>query len=398
MKILSFLNVSNLQRITCDSGYNFQRLVAHEFVRYGHTFIFASPISIEGLPRTHYRHIPLSLGRHKYEVRFAFPWTKIEKVISIEEPDIIWVNQPELAPAFRALLNAIGSSASLITYLHYFPYEICSDRGNLIVDSALNLYNDLLLVPLAFLNGVIASDLILVHSSFAYDLLVKGLQAFSLNLSKSSNVAIAPPPLDPLLIPSSSIEFQDRTFIIYNHRLYAQYGTQRFIEYLEQGVYIENHKILIMDVLGERSKERRDLDPSVEKFRTALKLMPNVRLDKGGDNRNYYRDILSEAKFGVAPFRSSCPWSMSVIDCLAAGIPVLAKKQAFFSELIPPECLHDGSYEEFCFVWKRLACDKLFWRDCSDAARDMVTHLTPENVATHLCKLFNEAKSLKKLF
>lgn len=97
MKILSFLNVSNLQRITCDSGYNFQRLVAYEFVRAGHKFVFVSPVSIDGLPNSHYKHISLSFGRHKYEVRFAFPWSEIEKAISTEEPDIVWLNQPELA-------------------------------------------------------------------------------------------------------------------------------------------------------------------------------------------------------------------------------------------------------------------------------------------------------------
>lgn len=396
MKILSFLNVSNLQRITCDSGYNFQRLVAYEFVRAGHKFVFVSPVSIDGLPNSHYKHISLSFGRHKYEVRFAFPWSEIEKAISTEEPDIVWLNQPELAPAFRALLNAINSPASLITYLHYFPYEICENTSNLLTDPSLNINNNSLLIPLAFFNGVIASDLILLHSSFAYSLLVKGLKNFSLVLPESLNIAIAPPPFDPFLIPSKTVSFEDRKSIIYNHRLYTQYGTQTFIDYLKRGLYVDNHTVLVMDILGERSRERRILDPSVEKFRAAFKSMPKIKLDQNGDNRNYYKDILSQAKFGVAPFRPSCPWSMSVIDCLAAGLPVIAKKQAFFPEIIPPECLHNGSYEELYFIWERLARDELFWQDCSDAGRNMVAHLTPENVTTHLCKLFNEIKSFGK--
>lgn len=395
MKILSFLNVSNLQRITCDSGFNFQRLVAHEFIRAGHKFTFASPVPIAGLQHSHYRYILLSFGQHKYEVRFTFPWRRIEEAILLEEPDIIWVNQPELAPAFRALLSSIRSSASLITYLHYFPYEICA-QGNLTFDPSLDLHEHSLSIPLAFLNGVVSSDLVLVHSTFAYKLLLKGLQSFSLTLARGSSVAVVPPPFDPSLIPDSTTRFQDRTSIVYNHRLYTQYGTQTIIDYLKRGVYTNNHNIVVMDILGQRSPERKKLDPSVEQFRADLKLIPSVVFDEGGDDRNYYKHVLARTKFGVAPFRSCCPWSMSVIDCLAAGLPVLAENQAFFSEVVPQECLHDGSYEQFSFIWRKLACDKIFWRSCSDAGRNMIAHLTPENVTAHLCNLFNNARNMKR--
>lgn len=392
MKILSFLNVSNLERISCDSGYNFQRLVIPEFVRAGHKFIFASPVPIEELANTEYKHIPIFLGRHKYEVRFMFPWQEIEKIIYLEDPDVIWVNQSELVPAFRALLTSIASRASLVNYLHYFPYEICHQKTNILLDPSLNLNNNSLVIPLAFLNGVIASDLVLVHSSFAREMLEKGLQTFSLNFPKNSNLAIVPPPFDPELIPSNSIQFEHRRNIVYNHRLYTQYGTQKFIDYLKRGVYVDGHDIVVMDILGERSIERKRLDTSVEIFRETLRYIPKVTIDKGGNDRNYYKNILAQSKFGVAPFRSSCPWSMSVIDCLAAGIPILAQKQAFFPEVVYQECLHDGTYDHFSFIWERLARDKLFWHDCSEAGRHIISSLTPENVTSRLCTLLLKQK------
>ncbi len=386
MKILSFLNVSNSQRISCDSGYIFQRLIAPQLVAAGHQFIFASPVTIDGISEPGYRHFPLSFGRHKYEVRFTFPWSVIERLISEEAPDVLWVNQPELAASLRALLSSMGSSARIASYLHYFPYELDPDGQSIAADPAMNLdgYSDLII--LKFLSGAMASDIVLVHSAHAAALLKAGLKAFS--LSTKARIKVIPPPLDPALIPARHTPFKDRSHLIYNHRLYTQYGTETLVKYLQSGLGINDHEVVIMDILGQRSLERRKLDTTVEQFRHALANIPGVRIDIGGNNRAYYGKVLANCKLSIAPFRRTCPWSMSVVDCLAAGLPVIAQNYAFFPEIIPQKCLHDGSYAQFSELCRQLTSDEILWRECSAAGRASVSHLTPEKIAARLAEAF----------
>ena len=224
MKILSFLNVTNLQRISCDSGYIFQRLIASQLIEAGHSFVFVSPVTIEGLAEPHFRHIPFLFGRHKFEVRFSFPWPEIERILSEEVPDIIWVNQCELATSFRAVLCSLGGNTPIVSYLHYFPYEMSADEQTINADPAINFNGDGELLVLKFLSGVIASDIVLVHSNHASRLLQAGLRAFS--LTTKARIEIVPPPFDPALLPTSSTSFKNRNLLLYNHRLYTQYGTE----------------------------------------------------------------------------------------------------------------------------------------------------------------------------
>ena len=386
MKIISFLNVTNLHRIACDSGYIFQRLVAPLIVEAGHQFTFASPVSIEGIAGPRFRHVPFSFGGQKFEVRYSFPWPKIEQLLVKEAPDVIWVNQPELAASFRAVLASLGSSARIVSYVHYFPYGLLPDGSTITPDPAVHIKQFEDLVLLKFLSGILASDLVLTHSAYAVKLLQAGLAAYS--LSTRARIGIIPPPFDPALIPAHSTPFASRNLLIYNHRLYSQYGTEKLINYLQAGLAIDGHEVVVLDILGVRSQERRRLDPSVEMFRHALANIPGVRIDIGGNNRAYYGSVLAQSKLAMAPFRPSCPWSMSVVDCLAAGLPVAAQAQAFFPEIMPAKCLHDGSCEQFKDLCRQLCHDEILWHECSAAGRAAVAHLTPQNIAARLIEAF----------
>ena len=389
MKVVSFLNVSNLQRLSCDSGLILQKLMAVELLKRGHQFTFVSPASLPGVTSPLYKHIPLSLGDHKFQVRYFFPWHKVEEILREEQPDIIWINQPELAPAFRAVLTSLGSSSKLVVYLHYFPYEVNARTGALTVDPSQAVFGDSPLVPLAFLTGVLASDVVLIHSEYARTMLLEGLEHFRLPLSEGTQIEVLPPPLDPALVTKNTRPFEELKTIVYNHRLYTQYGTATFIEYLQRGALCAGHELRVMDILGIRSAERQKLDRSVETFREQLTELPNTVIDLGGCDRAHYQNILSSTKFAIAPFRASCTWSMSVVDCLAAGIPVMAPEYAFFSELVPKQCLHDGTFESFSALSDRLSNDRTFWAEMSEKAIARVKHLSPERVVSSFLRILS---------
>lgn len=383
------MNISNINNISCDSGYIFQTIIAPLFIKYGHYFTFVSPIGIEGLSHTCYRHIAFSFGENKFAVRFNFPWDDIKKIIIEEKPDIVWVNQPELASSFRSLLISIESSARLVTYLHYFPYEVNISEDKIIWDYSLNNKNIGLPIMLNFLSGIIASDIIILHSLYAKQILNRGMKEFSLRLSSKTKVFVIPPPVDISLIPQLSVPFDKKNIILYNHRLYTQYGTKQLISYLDKGIDLRKHDFVIMDILGNRNTERKKLDKSVDDFKKKLTTIPGIIVDENGNKRYYYRDILAHTKVGIAPFRSSCVWSMSIVDCLSAGIPVMAPSYAVFPELIPKNCLYDGSYKGFQKLLEKLIQDFDFWKNCSEESQNMTQNLQPDILVKKLLNAFN---------
>jgi len=76
MRVLSFVNISNRERISCDSGYIFQEIISAELVRRGCSYGVVGPIApvAEGVT-----HFPLEFGSNKYQVRYNFEWEKVER-------------------------------------------------------------------------------------------------------------------------------------------------------------------------------------------------------------------------------------------------------------------------------------------------------------------------------
>ena len=87
-------------------------------------------------------------------------------------------------------------------------------------------------------------------------------------------------------------------------------------------------RLTVMDLFGNRSSERIRLDPSPERHLEELATTDGVTIASDRGDRVRYRNLLSGAHFGIAPFRPGCPWSMSVIDCQAMGLPVIGPARA----------------------------------------------------------------------
>jgi glycosyltransferase involved in cell wall biosynthesis len=136
----------------------------------------------------------------------------------------------------------------------------------------------------------------------------------------------------------------------------------------------------VMDLFGIRSPERVRLDPSPERHLEELASVYGVAIASDRGDRERYRSLLAGADFGIAPFRPGCPWSMSVIDCQAMGLPVIGPRTGWLAEHIDPELLFDTD-EQATAIAGRLAADAEFYLVHAKRAHASTAELTPAAVA-----------------
>ena len=150
MKILSYLNVSNVDDIESDSGYIFNYTLAAEFHSRGIEFdiIFPQELfgKVDNISSSHQHFI--KMGHTKYEVRYNFAWTDVKRLIVKIHPDVLFLNQAELTAHVKALLVEVGwdKTTKIVSYCHYPALHI-NDTGEPCVDYSLN-------------NGGLAEDII----------------------------------------------------------------------------------------------------------------------------------------------------------------------------------------------------------------------------------------------
>ena len=110
MKILSYLNVSNVDDIECDSGYIFNYTIASELSSRGVRVDIIFPSELRGRINkisSDSQHF-VEMGHTKYEVRYHFSWNELKRLIELLQPDVIFLNQAELTAHMKALLVEMG--------------------------------------------------------------------------------------------------------------------------------------------------------------------------------------------------------------------------------------------------------------------------------------------------
>ena len=381
MKILSFLNVSNKDDIQCDSGFVFQRLIASELIRQGHDFRIVSPEPIveEGVSNEKF-----DFGDNKFQVRFNFDWHRIQKIIERYDPDVLWINQPELSANFRAMLCTIGSRAQIVTYIHYLPIRAIN-KGKVELDASLNNSDLALPILLSVLGSLHISDKILVQSRFAQEILEKALQIFRLPYD-ADKIFIIPPPFDPLLFDNGASDGNPNKFIIYNHRLYKHYGTDFFIKVINSLKARREVQFFVADLFASRNGTRQKLDQNVDLYRSELKTYRNVIFAENTNNRDEYREVIMNCRAGLAAHRQMAVWSMSAVDCLGMGVPVIAPNFASYPEFIP-SCLLYNSVEEFQEILNTLLDSNSFWQESSREGKEKIRAFSPSNVAQRFTEI-----------
>ncbi|MET8747571.1 hypothetical protein [Streptomyces sp. NPDC004728] len=177
-------------------------------------------------------------------------------------------------------------------------------------------------VLLAFAAGLAACDRGLVHSSMAASWVSAAAARMAVNLGEK--LRAVPAPRDERLVsgPATTLPASGAGAIgVYNHRLYAHYGTGQVADPARDLVASGTVRLRVMDLFGRRRAECKGLDDSPEKMRDQLADLPHVQVVSDRGDRVRYKDLVAGARFGIAPFRPGCPWSMSVIDCQGMGLP-----------------------------------------------------------------------------
>jgi len=341
MKFLFFLNVSNQENLSCDSGVIFHQLLFSPLLKAGHKISIVAPSFSDKMP---VNLIKYDFGDNKYQVRFSFDWEKIKTIIENEQPDIVWVNQIELVSAFRALISTENYSCKLLSYCHYLPFYF--EKNILQKDESLAQFGLHRSILTRIVEAVGLSDKTFIQSNFAKNQLIQLSEDMSCTIDQSK-IVVLPPPADPFLFKDDiEVPSLQNKQILYNHRLYSQYGTDQIIELIE---YYQSKKIdlsfVVTDMMSKRSKKRNSLDNSVGEARARLSSLDNVLFTDEGTCRSGYKNLLMNSSLALAAPRRACVWSMSVMDCLGMGVPVFAPDYAFYPELLPNEMLYKSKKE-----------------------------------------------------
>ncbi len=375
MRVLYLLNISNPDRLTADSGWIFADLLAPALADAGAEVTVAAPAPA-GDGRACFQRT--AVPGTKYRARFAHDLDQLADLIREVRPDAVVANQIEAAPAVRTALLEAGSNAVLAGYCHYLPFSFTGDQ-QLLVDPSLNDAGLGRSVLLAFAAGLAACDRILVHSSTAASWTTAAASRMSVDLGEK--LRVVPAPRDERLVrdPADATAPNGNAVGVYNHRLYAHYGTACFVNLARQ-MTGPSVRLTVMDLFGDRRSDRTRLDDSPERHRAELAAVPGVEVVSDRGDRVRYRNLLAGAHFGIAPFRHGCSWSMSVIDCQGMGLPVIAPRLGWLAEHIDDELLFDSDVEAVALA-ERLAADAEFYTVHAKRAHASTADFTPALVA-----------------
>ncbi|MEU6201387.1 glycosyltransferase family 1 protein [Streptomyces sp. NPDC047061] len=376
MRLLYLLNVSNPNRLSADSGFTFADLLAPALTDTGAEVTVAAPVAA-GDARVGFE--PTTAPTTKYRARFDPGLNGLVDLIRRTRPEVVVANQVEAAPAIRAALLEAGTDALIAGYCHYLPFSFADD-GNLTLDPSLDDGGLGRSVLLAFAAGLAACDRVLVHSSTAASWTTAAAARMGVDLAEKLHVVPAPRDERLLRDPADVVVPDGEAVAVYNHRLYAHYGTAQFTALARRLVTEAPVRLTVMDLFGQRSPERVRLDPSPEQHRDELAALDGVTLACDRGDRVRYRNLLAGAHFGIAPFRAGCPWSMSVIDCQGMGLPVIAPRTGWLAEHIDDDLLFHTA-DQAIAIAARLATDTEFYRVHAKRAHAATSEFTPPAVA-----------------
>ncbi|MBA0053757.1 glycosyltransferase family 1 protein [Streptomyces sp. AJS327] len=378
MRVLYLLNISNPDRLSADSGWIFADLLAPALADAGSEVTVAAPAAAGdarcGFHRT-------KVPGTKYRARFSTDVEELVALIRAERPDAVVANQIEEAPAIRTALLEAGSAAVLAGYCHYLPFSF-AEGGQLMLDPSVNDAGLGRPVLLAFAAGLAACDRVMVHSVTAASWVSAAAARVTVDLGEK--LRVVPAPRDERLVrdPAAAARCENSAGAVgvYNHRLYAHYGTQQFVDLARDLAASGTVRLRVMDLFGKRRAERTGLDDSPEKMRDQLAAMPHVQVVSDRGDRVRYKNLLAGARFGIAPFRPGCPWSMSVIDCQGMGLPVISPRLGWLAEHIDPDLCFTTPAEAVDLA-ERLAVDDEFHALHAKRAHASTAEFAPALVA-----------------
>jgi len=385
MVIVSLLNVSNPESLNTDSGYITQRLIGTELAARGHKFILLAPVHAREPFECHYT----SMGHTKYEVRFGVNYRdlycKLRRVLKkYGAIDWVWVNQPETIAAIRAILSELGSDDTRIfTYVHYLPV-LRYQEGELVWDPSLNDGNLAPVIMNRIAEGCNLADAVGIHTEFGKKLLLSAAAEARATVD-GAKISVMPIAADPMLIrnkPPVMENIQD-TLFGYPNRLYAHYGTGEMFKYFEMMRQDLPLKVWISDQINSRSRLRQRLDPSTAAVAQKIRSCRFVVRFHDQKDRQLYRDIISRSSVIFGPNRTAALWSLSIIDAMGMGIPVMAPDAGGYREMLPQSCLW-SDYEDLSNKVYNIIKNERTWLDIARKNYDRSLQYRPAVVVNNI--------------
>ena len=344
LSLLSLIFPSNYPNFAADSIYVFNRILARSIreVAPDVSLTVAGPSAMPILdPAVTMREF--HTGLDKFHVRFGFDWDALRQILSEVKPDVILVNMPEQAAAVSVLAkDELGLDSRIVSYVHYVPavVERRLEKPDVSYEPAMDAHGNGKVLILRLLEGLVASDLALVCGQFGVQLLAALAEShLGAKVGLPPVVALAPPVDMAESLPALTVQPASIPRVVYNHRLYDEYGTHFIFEQIIQTAkrVDDPFEIVVTHPTEGRHPRRRRLNGKVDTNLEMLKQLPFVKVQHFSDRAAYF-EMLGSSWGGIAPYKPNALWSMSVMDVLAAGRPVLAFNMATFGEMgLPAE-------------------------------------------------------------
>lgn len=375
MKLLSYLNVSNISSLEADSGYIFSRTVLEELIKCGHEVFFIGP---QGMPNIakEIKIIEIDFPHSKYGVRFGLPWINLQSKLSSVQTDfdIIIVNQSELTiPLAMMIYETIGKRIPCITYYHYLAVQGI-ENGEIIFDPSLNDHFVGRYIWQRQLESAQFSDHNIIGSEFGKKLF---FEAAGSNNGIEDKFSIIPPPVQETKDINRKSHDKFLT-ILYNHRLYEHYGAREIFQVLEKLSHYHIFKVLVTDPTFKRSVVRDKLDASVNTIKQWIKQLDFVEINHFETQSEYYESIATCVDIALAPWRKGALWSMAMADAMAVGVPIVAPNEGAYFEVVGDQDLIFSSTGELYRILEKLLTNKEYRRIKSLSAQKRTEKISAE--------------------
>jgi len=374
MKILSFLNVSNISNLEADSGYVFSRMVLHELVKCGHEVVFIGPANMPNLA-SEIEVVEVDFPQSKYGVRFGFPWLDLKAKLATvaDDIDVIIVNQSELTiPLAMMMFEMTGKKIPCATYYHYLAIQD-TENGTPVFDPSLDDHAVAEFIWRRQVESAQFSDCAIIGSEFGKQLFLSGASDKD---GLADKFAIIPPPV-PEMANGVERKPNEVPVLLYNHRLYEHYGTRDIFNVLRELSSHHDFVVHVTDPTHKRSLIRAKLDGSIDDIKQWIRDLPFVRFQHL-ETQSDYCDAIGSTDIALAPLRVGALWSMAMADAMSFGVPVVAPDKGAYLEVVGDQELMYRSNEELYSILDRLLSDSTLRASKGDAAKQRTSEISAE--------------------
>ncbi|TPG05120.1 glycosyltransferase family 4 protein [Curtobacterium flaccumfaciens] len=346
--LLSYLNVSNASNLEADSGFVFQETLLAGLRALGWETVLVGPPGIASSSSS--STIEVGYPESKYGARFGFGWDALSDELRRFAPvDALLVNQPELTAPLQALVaSTFGKKPRTGVYFHYIPVENVTEDG-IEWDPSLNQHGFASTIWARQVEAAALADFAMIGSSWGAEWFERAAMTSG---AAHVNLEVVPPPAS--VVDRPHVE-SGLVSVLYNHRLYGHYGTPEMLDWLQElhsrrpGAF----EVVFTNPTGQRSAERRRLDPSVDEALQRIGALPFARVQEARSREEYSR-LLTQSDIGLGPLRNNALWNMSIADVMGAGRPVAAPDRGAFTEIVGDTELLFDDRESFLVVMEKL--------------------------------------------